>query len=261
MTVPEDTPGPPIVFEDPCRDYWGPWQTLGFVLVILVVTEVVLTLGVGRALLFLPRFMPSLVHRPSPLDPWVNEGGFVSLLAPLKVLLGVLFVAAVARLRKVPFARFAALRLPPAPAILRWAALTGVLVVVIDLLRVATGRPVANEWVDAVYRSAPSLPLFVVAVVVAAPIYEELVFRGLLLPGLACSRLGPRWAVLATSVLFALLHMQYDWFDVLSVLALGVLLGMARVAGASTGLTILLHALVNAIALVEVWVRINLLQV
>lgn len=252
----ETAPPAPTPPDDPCRDYWGPWKTLAAAFAILVACELILPQIVFAILLFLPHIVPAFVNRPSPLDPWVHTGGLISLIVPLKVLLSLALFWGAARLRRVPFTRFMAIRLPPLPAIHRWAVLTAVLVVVLDALRILDGRGITNEWVEDVLRNAPSMPLLIVAIVLAGPLYEELLFRGLLLPGLACSRLGPRAAVLLTSLAFSVLHLQYDWFDILQVLALGILLGIARLATGSTALPILLHMLVNAIALAEAALRL-----
>ncbi|EKN00623.1 MULTISPECIES: CPBP family intramembrane glutamic endopeptidase [unclassified Acidocella] len=50
-----------------------------------------------------------------------------------------------------------------------------------------------------------ALPALLLAICVLAPIVEEILFRGILFAGLA-SRLGPVWAALLSSLLFAALH-------------------------------------------------------
>jgi membrane protease YdiL (CAAX protease family) len=257
MTPPDDDTEVLLSSEEERCLFWGPWTTLAISVGAFLLCELPVPLIVTGLLLSLPNFFPALVNRPSPLEPWLDEAGLISLVAPVKVLLGLVLFVSVARLRKVSFRRYFAVRLPSARTCGAWFLATLCLIVLLDLLRVFSGRPVVVEWVSMLYSDAPSPVLLFVAVVVAAPLYEELLFRGLLLPGLACSRLRPRGAVLVTAAVFALIHFQYDAYDMLTVCALGVFLGVARLASDSTGLTILLHITVNFAALAEAAVKLH----
>ena len=93
----------------------------------------------------------------------------------------------------------------------------------------------------------------VVSTVLVAPFVEELVFRGLLLDGLRRTRLGNVGAVLVTSALWAPLHIQYGPIVLAFVFAGGIVLGWLRLASGSLWLTIGLHAVVNGVAQLEMW--------
>jgi membrane protease YdiL (CAAX protease family) len=75
-----------------------------------------------------------------------------------------------------------------------------------------------------------------------APIFEELVFRGFLLPLFARS-IGPWMAVLLTSTLFALLHVEYRgaWQPIVIVGIAGVVFGIARIKTGSTAASAVIH--------------------
>jgi membrane protease YdiL (CAAX protease family) len=96
-----------------------------------------------------------------------------------------------------------------------------------------------------------------VAIVVGAPIFEEIAFRGFLFKGLAASRL--RWfgATIITSLLWAGIHLQYDWYEVSVIFVLGLVLGSARAMTNSTLLTIWLHCLVNILATIQVAIMLK----
>lgn len=79
--------------------------------------------------------------------------------------------------------------------------------------------------------------------VIIAPVGEELLFRGLLQPGLARSH-GPKRAVVVTALLFGMSHMQ-PAAAVISTLA-GVIFGVAMLRSGSTLATIALHAGFNS---------------
>jgi hypothetical protein len=71
---------------------------------------------------------------------------------------------------------------------------------------------------------------------------EELALRG---------ALQPRLGVFRTSVLFALLHVQYSWFGMALIAILGLLLGTIR-QRTSTSVAIAVHALYDVAAVVAV---------
>jgi membrane protease YdiL (CAAX protease family) len=99
--------------------------------------------------------------------------------------------------------------------------------------------------------------LLVMAVVVLTPIGEEIMFRGFLFRGWLR---GPRdvWPVIVvTSLLWALIHVQYDWYVTGQIFAFGLMLGWIRWATGSTVLTILLHGLINLEGMVETWVSLH----
>lgn len=88
-----------------------------------------------------------------------------------------------------------------------------------------------------------SLILVVLFAVLIGPIFEELVFRGFLLPLLSRS-LGPWLGILLTAIPFALLHIAtYGplWQTILVVGIAGVVFGYARVRTGSTVASFMIH--------------------
>ena len=95
------------------------------------------------------------------------------------------------------------------------------------------------------------------ALIVAAPLGEEFLFRGFLLEGFRHPWLGTFGAVLLTSVLWAALHMQYVYFGIVMILAVGIFLGYCRLKTGSLWLCIWLHAFMNLVATVELLIYLN----
>jgi membrane protease YdiL (CAAX protease family) len=94
------------------------------------------------------------------------------------------------------------------------------------------------------------------AVVVVAPIGEEIIFRGFLFRGLA----KPGWEVHAVggiALAWALLHIQYDWFGMAQIFLAGLMLGWFRWASGSTILTIGMHMLINLLSMIETWIKVE----
>src|SRR5262249_4612337 len=101
------------------------------------------------------------------------------------------------------------------------------------------------------YRAAQMagfLPVMWFAFVAAAPIGEEVMFRGFMFRGWAASPLGGPGTVVLTSLLFATMHTQYDWFGVLQTFSMGALFGWLRWRTGSTILTIALHMAINGLS-------------
>ncbi len=110
---------------------------------------------------------------------------------------------------------------------------------------VLVGGP--SEFVVEVWRTARPRWLLGLAVLAAAPLFEELLFRGLLFDLLR------RWslsaAVAGSSLAWTAVHGQYDPSGMFVLFWLGVLLAFARLLGGGVLLPVSLHALWNFRAL------------
>jgi len=119
-----------------------------------------------------------------------------------------------------------------------------------------TERPMPSWMVDS-YKTAGVLPLFWFTLVIAAPIFEELLFRGFLFEGLRYSRIGNLGAIIITSALWASIHLQYELFEVVSIFLIGLLFGYAKIKTGSLYTSIIMHALMNLAATVQVALLVN----
>jgi membrane protease YdiL (CAAX protease family) len=95
-------------------------------------------------------------------------------------------------------------------------------------------------------QSAPAVPIIEILVLglVLAPILEESLFRGCLLPLLAQTT-GSRIAVILTAILFALFHQPTNLSHWVSFTATGVAYGWIRMASRSTAAAAVMHATYN----------------
>lgn len=82
---------------------------------------------------------------------------------------------------------------------------------------------------------------------IGAPLSEELLFRGLLLPALAKSRLGFWGAALVSSALWTSLHMNYSAVGLAEVFVAGLLFAWLLWRTGSLRVTIVCHGLYNAL--------------
>jgi len=124
----------------------------------------------------------------------------------------------------------------------------------VEILTYLLGRPLVEPFVADIYRStraSGSWVLMLAAVVIAAPVLEELLFRGFFMRGWSASRLGVPGAVILTSLIWAGMHVQYDWYTVVEIFGLGLLFGYLRLRSGSTLTTVATHAVYSAIAIVQ----------
>lgn len=103
--------------------------------------------------------------------------------------------------------------------------------------------------------------LFSLAVVLLAPVFEEILFRGFVMQGLLLWAPGQRLAcALLTSMSFAAMHTQYTHFQTLiALILLSLLLCYARLISGGLKLPIFLHMLNNLIGIAP-WVWIAFTQ-
>ncbi|WP_320674318.1 CPBP family intramembrane glutamic endopeptidase [Prochlorococcus sp. MIT 1341] len=91
-------------------------------------------------------------------------------------------------------------------------------------------------------RDPVALGLLVVTTVVLAPLFEELVFRGVLLPVLV-KEIGRSWALVMSAIVFAMAHLSVSEFPPLLVLGVG--LALLRLSTGRLLPCVLMHALWN----------------
>jgi membrane protease YdiL (CAAX protease family) len=117
----------------------------------------------------------------------------------------------------------------------------------------ALERPLINEFMRHIYQTTYFMPLFVISVGIAGPAFEEFLFREFLFRPVAESRAGTLGAITLTSIVWAGIHVQYDYFDMGYILLLGIVLGAARHRTGSMIIPFMMHTANNllSIALVK----------
>jgi len=126
-----------------------------------------------------------------------------------------------------------------------------------DTLTVLLGRPIVPEFMTSVYTSTDNVWILWLAIIVAAPLFEELFFRGFIFSGLSSSVMGPIGTILFTSLLWAFIHLQYDFYEISIIFFMGLILGTARWKTSSVLLPIGLHSFINFVAIIETMIYIS----
>lgn len=175
-----------------------------------------------------------------------------SVLLGLPATLLVLWLAT--RLARRSFASYLALRRPHAKEIVFGLAASAALLVTLDVIAFLAGYPLSPDFALASMRSARDAGLVWVVMLgfcIGAPIGEEFIFRGFVFRGWSTTFLGPTGAIVLSSVLFAVIHQQYDWFYIAGIFLIGALFGYLRYRSGSTWLTVITHGFYNLMAGVQ----------
>ena len=96
-----------------------------------------------------------------------------------------------------------------------------------------------------------ALLIFFITAAIAAPIFEEIIFRGFLLPSL--TKYIPLWAAIGlSSLLFSVAHLSLS--EVLPLLVLGLVLGVVYTRSRNILASILVHSLWNSGTLLSLYI-------
>lgn len=188
-----------------------------------------------------------------------QDGGaivlFIFISAPVQV--AVLMVAAG---YKGNAAAYLGYKIPRRSEVVFGVATVAALIVVGDAVNWLAGRNIVDRFQTDIYQAATNvnmLPLLLVAITIFIPVTEESLFRGFLFRGWLRTPQHAWPVIVFTAGLFAIIHVQYDWFLIGQVFAFGVLFGWMRWATGSTILTMLLHGLVNLEGMIETILTMN----
>jgi uncharacterized protein len=236
------------------RPVWGLLATLGWVILALLLSQVI----AGVVLILL---RPDALS--AGMDALVKDGVVVALSNIPANVVQVIILALAAHRLGWSFTEYLGLVRPASRDAVAALWILVMFLLGYDALTYVLGRDIVTPFQVDTYRSAQSagmLPLFWFALVIAAPVAEEIMFRGFLFRGWVTSERMAIPAILIISALFAAIHVQYDWFGILQVFFIGLLLGLARWRTGSTTLTILMHVLANLWATVETMIKVEWLS-
>lgn len=133
-----------------------------------------------------------------------------------------------------------------------WCLITVGFIYIIEWLKALVRSPEASTFTLDIYKTAHFLPLLYIAIVIAAPVFEEIFFRGFVFQGILNSRLGAIGAVLFPSMVWAVVHSQYDPYDMGGIFLFGILLSVAQLMTKSLMVPIAMHSFNNLLALIMV---------
>lgn len=230
---------------------WGFWATLGLSAIIfalfsglqILIAIVFLSLAKGqRPELNLQAYANSLF----------SNGFFIAITVIISGLICTPLTLLFAKLRKNILVRdYIGFRSSPKREWVKWLLALAACLFLSDALSLLLHQPIVPSFMADAYKTASFLPILLFAIIVVAPIFEEIFFRGFLFQGVRYSRLGPIGAIGITSFFWAIIHLQYDLYGIATVFVLGLLLGIVRFKTDSIYLPIIMHSLSSSVATIE----------
>jgi uncharacterized protein len=229
---------------------WGYWATFGWALLAFLVGQFV-----ALAVLVWWRIGDVNAVLDVPFDG-IAVALFILVANPITI--GILVLAI--RLARASQVDYLALIVPQTPDLRLGIVCLVALIALSDAFLYFSGQPLVTPFQLQSYTTAAAegwLAPFLIAAVIVAPASEEVIFRGFLFRGWARSDRAVWPVIVVISVLWAALHVQYDWTGILQIFVIGLFLGWMRWRSGSLLLTILLHALFNLEGMAETILQIR----
>jgi membrane protease YdiL (CAAX protease family) len=230
---------------------WGLWTTLVFSAMILALYSA-LQILVATAFVSLAK----AEHPELDLEVYaksLSSNGFcIAIMAVVSGLICTPLTLLFAKLRKnISVKNYIGFKEPLKREWVQWLLILAAFLFLSDGVSWLLHQPIVPPFMVDAYKTASSLPALLFAIVVVAPIFEEIFFRGFLFQGIRNSRLGPMGAIGLTSLLWAVIHLQYDVYGMATVFSLGLLFGIARLKTDSIHLLMVMHSFVGLVATLE----------
>lgn len=228
---------------------WSLWPTLGFSALVIGALLSVSTVIALVALVIVMVQTPNVeLQEITQVAKRLESNGLLLAISTLVAdTIGIGLIYWFIRLRpSITFSEYLGLRRISLKTFMLWHLILFVFLVLSELL-MKTFHQSDQFMVRAFSSTAHFVPLFL-AVVVVGPLFEELLFRGFMIPGIALSQLGPVGAVLITSGIWAVIHLQYNFFFMGIIFGFGLLLGYAQLQTRSIYVPIAMHSFNNLIA-------------
>ena len=250
-----------LQLELPTATPWGPWATVGSVVGIFALVSFIQILLVGVITARESFNQPSANLQTIAVEIAANGdvlawGVVVSALItiPLVILMVVL------RANGPSIKAYLGLGNFHIRDTLMWLGAGFVITTAYSVLALVLGRPLVDDTFLGFFTSADQLVLLWTAVVLFAPLSEEILFRGFLIRGLQGTRLGNTGAIALSAITWAAIHFHYGAFEISYLVILGVLLGVARVTTNSIYTCIIVHAMNNIGVMVACTYYADLIQ-
>ncbi|MBR0849597.1 CPBP family intramembrane metalloprotease [Bradyrhizobium diazoefficiens] len=234
------TPAPPRVWK-----FWGTalWGVLIFVAMFVGQIGAIVLLIALRGLPLDMAAMQSVGREPEALA--------LSVMMGLPATLAAVWLAI--RIKKASFIDYLALHWPSWRQLVFGAVGLILIVLAWEIVSRSLGREATPGFMTELLKSGRDKGgalLLLVAFSLAAPMSEEVLARGFLYRGWSETVLRIPGAILLSSLVWTVVHIQYDIYFLAEVFSIGVWFGYMRYRANSLWLTIILHALNNMTAVV-----------
>jgi hypothetical protein len=237
---------------------WGPWETAGLGLLLVFVhnffmSATIAALGYNR----LARRSGGELEQPATgelLERLATDGVAGSIAAVVASIFCVGAILAITRMRTSDHQEYLAMRKSALFPTVGWVGVVVLLQLAWQTAAQYGYGPEYSQYTVDVYATGAGHPVMWIAYLLLIPAFEELFARGFLFAGWQRSGLGSAGAVFATTVFWTTIHFQHTPIELAQVATAGVVLGCARVHTRSIYPPLVMHAVVNFMAL---WLASN----
>jgi hypothetical protein len=233
------------------KPYWGAWPTTGFGCLLIIVGVTVsglVTLGFVIA----KSAGASAENIFTVLKGLLGNGLYYALATIVTAVVCIYLISVIIKIRHtISVTEYLGLRPISIKALFISLAIALGLIALNDGLLYILGKPIVSEWQLNLYANSVWPVSLWAAFIVFGPIFEETLFRGFLFEGFRWSRIGVIGAVILTAFLWAISHVQYNAFGMVTIFVWGIVFGMVRFRTGSLWSVISIHALINLVSTVE----------
>jgi membrane protease YdiL (CAAX protease family) len=241
----------------PRKEIWGAWATAGFGLVVIVIFIVIQSLVVAAFIVNGVVANPAL-DIAGLADKLVTDGNLITAATIASaVVCGALILVIIKVRHGAKLTDYLALKSISFRSVVVMLAITIAFILLTSGVSILLKRQVDSDFISTAYESVTPLPLFWIAIVIFAPLFEEVFIRGFLFIGFVRSGLGPLGAVLLTALVWSALHVQYGLYEIAVIFALGIVLGIVRYRTGSLWCSVIIHSLNNLLAVFVVYLTVN----
>jgi len=241
----------------PENRYWGGWATTAFAIAVLLAWTLGQTVGVIAYVVGLEINDPG-VNIMAVFQDAESDGTLLSIATIIGALAGGVLTVVFAWVRpnNDPLL-YLGLNRVTARTLLICLGITTAFIVIADSTTYFLGRDVVPEFVAKAYESVAFKPLLWLGMCLFAPVFEELFFRGFLIPGWSQARFGTAGAILFSTAVWVAVHTQYGPYELSQVAILGLIFGAMRVNTGSVVPPMVCHMFSNVVATTEAAMLVN----
>ncbi len=234
------------------KQVWGPWATAGLGLATIVIFIIVQSL-VTVAFVVDRLIKNADIDLSQLAEQLLSDGDLLAAATIASAVLCTGFVLMMVKARRgETIGQYLELKSISKKTVLVMLAITIGFIAVTSGINYILRQPMDSDYMNNAYVNT-SLPfVFWLAMVLFAPIFEEVFIRGFLFIGFRQSRLGATGAIILTAVVWALLHIQYNYYEMMLIFFLGIVLGIVRHKTDSLWSPLIIHSFNNLLAMVMV---------
>lgn len=223
--------------------YFGFWASVGIAFLVFLIFSILQAIFIFAYSFYLNNWdIEKLIHS---LEAMIIDGDAMGVAEIPSAIIGTILVVVFSASKGIISVKDYLLLNPiKLLDILKWLAVMVLVIITMELVNIGLDREVP-DFMNDVYESTDNFILLWIAVIIGAPIFEEFLFRGFLFEGLRHSNVGLIGAVLITASSWAIIHVQYGWFEIVTIFLIGIILAIAKYKTKSLYIPIAMHMLMN----------------